>query len=472
MLIKTTGWEDYLDPAGGSWVKCLVMGPPDVGKTRSASFWPSPIFADCEKGRMSLADRKVPYAEITSTADMDALIEQMKFDAKRPPEKRKYRTLVIDTVDHYQKIVINERLRKENKERLEGWADWGWLDAIMQQFVEKVLNLPMNVIMNVHFQTITEGDDDDKAKRTFQKLRLKGDVKEWLLEEFDLIGMMESSYKAVDGQRIRTRHVRWHNEPAYPLLKDRSGSLPQFTDIDFTDEDYYRVFNAITSKVDDLPESETVEEIEVQEDPVAEPVGTDVQGGPVDPGKLPEKRVAAKKTVAKKVAAKTRDAAPGEATIVDPSEKGTKDMPVTVDANKAVLENLNHAHAKDGTCLKNRFGHRCGSVPAPPQEEPAGLAAPAAETGTPVDAQDSGTNPDDPAVALVKDELGATEVEQPKPQKYCGKQPDSHKKFPAVNGCGKDLDTEIPAKVNLALLRAKTMLCTDCFENWKAEQSA
>lgn len=469
MLIKTTGWEDFLDPAGGSWVKCLIMGPPDVGKTRSASFWPKPIFADCERGRMSLADRRVPYAEITSTAEMDALIDQLKFDAKRPPEKRKYLTLVIDTVDHYQKLVINERLRKENKERLEGWADWGWLDAIMQQFVEKVLNLPMNVIMNVHFQTITEGDDDDKAKRTFQKLRLKGDVKEWLLEEFDLIGMMESNYKSVEGKRVRTRSIRWHNEPAYPLLKDRSGSLPQFTDIDFTDDDYFRIFNAITSGVDDLPNSETVEEIEVKEDPVAEPVGTDVEGGPVDPGKLPEKRVAAKKTVAKKVAAKTRDAEPGEATVVDPSEKGTKDVPVVVDANKVELGNYMHVHAKDGTCLKNRYGHRCGSVPAPPQESPADEVR---ETGTDVESQ---APAEDPAIKLVKEELGATEVaeaEQPKPQKYCGKQPDSHKKFPAVEGCGKDLDTEIPAKVNLALLRAKTMLCTDCFEKWKAEQSA
>lgn len=472
MLIKTTGWEDYLDPAGGSWVKCLIMGPPDVGKTRSASFWPKPIFADCERGRMSLADRKVPYAEITSTADMDALIEQMKFDAKRPPEKRKYQTLVVDTVDHYQKLVINERLRKEGKERLEGWADWGWLDALMQQFVEKVLNLPMNVIMNVHFQTITEGDDDDKAKRTFQKLRLKGDVKEWLLEEFDLIGMMESQYRAVEGERKRFRHIRWHNEPAYPLLKDRSGSLPQFTEIDFTTNDYSRIFDAITSKVDDLPESETVEEIEVPEELVAEPVGTDVQGGPVDPGKLPEKRVAAKKTVAKKVAAKTRDAEPGEATVVDPSEKGTKNVPLVVDPNKVNLGNVAHAHAKDGTCLKNQFGHRCGATPAP-EASPADVLD--RESGTDVDAQTEGANQDDPALALVKEELGATEVaadEPPKPQKYCGKQPDSHKKFPAVEGCGKDLDTEIPAKVNLALLRAKTMLCTDCFEKWKAEQSA
>ena len=59
--------------------------------------------ARCEPRSASLES-----LEITSTAEMDALIDQLKFDAKRPPEKRKYRTLVVDTVDHYQKLVINE----------------------------------------------------------------------------------------------------------------------------------------------------------------------------------------------------------------------------------------------------------------------------------------------------------------------------------------------------------------------------
>ena len=483
LVIRTTGWEDYLDPDGGSWIKMLIMGPPDVGKTRSSSFWPKPILADCENGRMSLADRQVPYGEIKSTADFEGLLTHCEFDAKRPAHKRQWTTFVWDTVDHYQKIAISERLKAENKERLEGWADWGWLDAHMQQVVERVLNLPMNVIANVHYQTITEGDDDDKARRTFQKLRLKGDVKEWLLEEFDLIGMMESTYKAVGGERVRSRHIRWHNEPAYPLLKDRSGSLPQFTDIDFTEADYTRIFEAMTSKVDDLPQSEVVEEIETPEQVNVEPAPADVEGGAVDPGKLPEKKVAAKKTVAKKVAKKVAEAAPGEAVTVDPSAKGTAETPAVVDANKAELTNFNHAHAKDGTCLKNRFGQRCGVMPEVPGSDSAPGDDSPTEVGTSVDTPAEGTNPDnpvgeDPAVTLVKDELGGETVsveergDQPKPQKYCGKQPDSHKKFPAVEGCGKDLDTEIPAKVNLALLRAKTMLCGNCFENWKAAQSA
>lgn len=84
LIIKTTGFEDYLDRSGGSWVKELIFGAPDVGKTRSASFWPKPIFADCEDGRMSIADRKVQYGRVRSSADMDALLEELRKDGMRP----------------------------------------------------------------------------------------------------------------------------------------------------------------------------------------------------------------------------------------------------------------------------------------------------------------------------------------------------------------------------------------------------
>lgn len=466
-------------------MKMLIMGPPDVGKTRSASFWPKPIFADCEDGRMSLADRKVPYGRIRSTADMDALINQLAFDNKKPADKRKYQTLVVDTIDHYQKIAISERLRKEGKEALSGWADWGWLDGHMQQFVEKLLNLEMNIIVNVHYKTITEsGDDDDKTKNVYQALRLKGDVKDWLLEEFDLIGMMESTYKATAGERVRSRHIRWHNEPAYPLLKDRSGSLPRFTDIDFTENDYTRIFEALMSKVDDLPESQQVEEIEVPEEP--EPMGPDETGGPVDPGKLPEKpapRRAVKKATGKRAEAK---AAPGVATASS-GLLGTKDEPAIVDANKVDLAKAYHVHDKSGVCLKNNAGELCEKA-ASDAKEPTGategdsssvteapLADEYSEPSTPVEESPAEEKHEDPAVELAKGELGGEVVsEEPtvRPERYCGLQPDSHKKFPAVDGCGSDLAQEIPAKVNLALLRTKTLLCSKCFDAWKQSQTA
>lgn len=159
LVIKRTGFEDYLANSGGAYIKCLIMGEPDAGKTRSASFWPDPIFADCERGRMSIADRGVPYAEIRSSRDMDALLLRLRQECMRPAEKRQFRTLVIDTIDSYQRTLIAERLQAERKDSLSGWADWGYLDAKMQQVLQAVMNLPMHVVVNLHVKDEHDGDD-------------------------------------------------------------------------------------------------------------------------------------------------------------------------------------------------------------------------------------------------------------------------------------------------------------------------
>jgi len=459
LVIKTTGWADYMDPAGGSWIKALITGAPDVGKTRSAAFWPKPIFMDCEDGRMSLADLAVPYGRVRSTADANALIEQLKFDMKRPPEKRKYLTLVIDIIDHYQKLAISERLQAERKEALSGWADWGWLDGHMQQFIEKVLNLEMNVVVNCHFKNVTEGEED--AKKVTQQLRLKGDVSNWLLEEFDLIGMMEVSYKAEKGERVRQRHIRWHNEPAFPLLKDRSGSLPQFTEVDFTADDYQRIWDCLMSRVDSLPASQDVETIDVPEDPSVQAAPPDVEGGPVDPGRLPQKKAVVKKAAAKKTAVKKAEPKPKKDEEPDtPMSDPTPDpLPPETPGGKPQEE------PKEPST----------PVPAPTNTLPDGApetTTPAPEGPTEAIPEPEVQSSDDEAAAAIKlvtAELGAEEISKDRPDRYCGKQPDSHKKFPAVEGCGKDLSNENVARVNLTLLRAKTMLCSDCFTTWKTE---
>ena len=106
LIIKKTSWEDYLDPSGQAFVKALIMGAHGAGKTRSASFWPRPIFADTERGRMSLADRSVPYADIRSTADMDALLEHLRKECQKPiavpalPDARHRHRRLLPAHDH------------------------------------------------------------------------------------------------------------------------------------------------------------------------------------------------------------------------------------------------------------------------------------------------------------------------------------------------------------------------------------
>jgi hypothetical protein len=437
ITIKTTGFDEFIDPSGGAYIKALVMGGHGVGKTRSASFWPKPIYADCEKGLMSVADRGVPYAQIKSSADMNALLDHLRMDGMKPLEKRQFQTLIVDTLDSYQRVLIQERLRAEKKESLSGWGDWGYLDAKMSQLIERMLNLPINIVVNLH--TKDEKDQDGESELLVKKARLKGDVKESIFQDFDLIGQMETSYAAVKGERVLTRQIRWHSEPRFPALRDRSGKLPRFTTIDFTEQDFQRIFDAIAEGLDDLPETADVETLSVEGDDDSV-VPADVQGGPVEEPKIPaaKKAAPAKKAPAKKAAAKK--AAPAKAEEI----KG---------------EVVESETAGTGEAVNMETG----------EITPAGEPLPEIK-------QDD----DAEAVALLEQELDATvveetPVEQPKPEpakttaKACGDQPPSMVgKFDAREGCGTTLSADNAGRAQLSMLKFKTYLCDECFEKAKA----
>jgi len=418
LIIKTTGWEDYLGEEG-AYIKALIMGPPGAGKTRSASFWPKPIFADCEKGRMSIADRGVPYGEIRSSEQMDDLLDLLKKECKKGAD-RAYQTLVIDTVDSLQRIWIHERLESEKKEALSGWADWGHLDGKASQFLEKLLNLPMNIVVNMHVKEKSEEIAGSDSKLIVVEPKLKGDLRDQIAAEFDLVGYMATYWQAVDGKRTLSRGIRWQPEPRYPILKDRSGRLPNFTEVEFTDQDFQVLYESIVGDhIDQMPTTSVVAEIG-EETKVSLPAGPDEKGGPV----------AAVKDFPRTKADKKEP--PSDQTTIEVTE--TDATPATPDAAGDVVEE-------------------------PPT--------------TPVVVAEESPPPPDPGIRE-KDTHPRKEVESEpksadKPEKealLCGTQPARlvGKTEPAP-GCGKPLADK--NRGNITLLRTNTYLCDDCFQMWK-----
>lgn len=415
LIIKTTGWEDYLGDEG-AYIKALIMGPPGAGKTRSASFWPDPIFADCEKGRMSISDRGVAYGEIRSSQQMDDLLDAVKKECAKGAQ-RKWQTLVIDTIDSLQRIWISERLESEKKEALSGWADWGHLDGKATQFLEKVLNLPMNVVVNMHVKETTEEIAGSDSKLVIMQPKLKGDLRDQIAAEFDLVGYMHTDWEAVDGKRTLVRFIRWTPEPRYPILKDRSGRLPRVTDVNFTEEDYTGLYQAIVGDhVDEFPETVTVEVIGEPE-PDVEPVGPDETGGPVATVKdFPRSKADKKK------------AEPTDQTTIEVTETDATPAPVS-----------------------------------PASDTPVDDEEPETTTDVPVE------EPDIPLEEPAETEVKTAPETADKPEKeapLCGSQPARlvGKSEPAP-GCGKPLANK--ARGNITLLRTNTYLCDDCFQMWK-----
>ena len=470
LIIRSTGVEEYLDASGEAHVKALILGAPSAGKTRSASFWPKPIFADCEKGRMSIADRGVPYAQVDTRADMDALLRRVEVECKRPPGERRWQTFVLDTIDSYQRIVTQERLRSERKEALSGFADWGYLDSQMTALIARLVALPMNLVVNSHIKESKDGDD---GPITFAP-KLKGDIREQIAAEFDLVGWMNTHWEIENSpqgdQKVLTRTVQWYPEPRFMILKDRSGQLPRETPVRFTDQDYSGLFlTMFGDHLENLGESEVLEEVER---PI-ETVVPDPKAGPVAAAK--------RATAAKKAAAATPKAEP-----VQQSMKGS--IPV------AQKPEARAAAASEVSITTEPEAEKTGASPAPDVDQPAEGRPAEEEKPTTVDTPDvdesSSQTPaeaPEPGVETAQQVLGAEVITQPEAAEQkevapptapaptasgvvCGTPARSLAagQEPA-KGCGKDLAGESPDLVNIAILKTKTRLCPACLAAWRAE---
>lgn len=260
LTIQTTGLEDYA-PGGQARIKMLNIGGPGAGKTRLASYFPKPIYADCEKGLASVADRKVPYARVITSQDMLDLLAMLKQECMQPFEQRKYQTVVIDTLDAFQRKVKDEWMVKNNASAFSGWEAWGFLNARMQMLLVRLLNLDMNVIVNVHYKDKTSKDDASGKETHELMLQLQGETADTAFNDFDLVGWSGVYWEAEGGERVKKRGITFTATPDKPFLKDRLHVTPKWLPITFSDRDYLGLFERINARIADLSEGEVVGEV-------------------------------------------------------------------------------------------------------------------------------------------------------------------------------------------------------------------
>jgi hypothetical protein len=132
-----------------------------------------------------------------------------------PRRSGQYETVVIDTLDAYQRKLKNEWLEANKKESFSGWEAWGFLDQKMQLLLTKLLNLDVNIVIAAHYK--------DKVTRTTTSrshelmLQLSGDIKDTAYNDFDLVGWMGTYWEAVAGERIEKRGITFKRTPDKPF---------------------------------------------------------------------------------------------------------------------------------------------------------------------------------------------------------------------------------------------------------------
>lgn len=263
LAIKTTGLEQYA--AGGEGrLQILIIGGQGAGKTRMSSYFPSPIYANCEAGLASIADRSMPYVDIRTSQDMLDLLAHMKQECRQPYRNRQFQTIVVDTIDAFQRLVKDEWLRANpGAQSFRGFDAWGYLDAKMQMLLTRLLNLDMNVIVLAHFKdkTIREGVGENATERQELMLQLSGDIKDSIFNDFDLVGWIGTFWDVEDGVRVEKRGLTFKRTPEKPFLKDRLHVTPPWMEVTFSDSDYANLFAAVISRLDDFTPSEDIGEI-------------------------------------------------------------------------------------------------------------------------------------------------------------------------------------------------------------------
>ena len=307
--IRRTGASDY-----GRYTKALICGEPGAGKTLISSTWPNPLYASAEGGLMSIADRNIPYVEIRSLDDL----LRIKNSLDQPEDVReqifgfKVETVVIDTIDEVQQIMVRERLRDE---RIAGMrlADWNWLSEQMGALIRGFRNLDMHVVFTCHLK---ETSDSDTGK-TWVKPGLQGSMADKIAAYVDLALLLKNGLRTevVEGEakRVMSRELQTFPDPLHPWIKDRSGKLPQDLDVNFAD-DFERIEELIFGSVD-LKEGAVSEmhELAEPEDAIA-PAPEPVPGPVAAPEPVAVADPVVKADVPAEPEAETKTEAPAEAT--------------------------------------------------------------------------------------------------------------------------------------------------------------
>jgi hypothetical protein len=486
LKIKTTGVEDYLD--GSANIKALLIGGPGAGKTRTSSYWPRPIYLDCENGRGSLADRNMPYAEIKSSKDMLDALDYLKGLERTPKAQRQFQTVVVDTIDSFQRIVKEEWVTANKAAAFTGFDAWGYLDTKMQLLLTRLLNLDFNVVTLSHFEVMSYKDGDNTVREL--KLQLQGKISEQIFNDFGLVGWLGTYWAPENGERVQKRGLTFHPTPDKPFLKDRFGVTPKMMPINFSETDYNQIWEAFTSRADfeTMPEATVVGEI-----PDARVVNGQVvapgEGGPLGtPMSRPAPAIAEDVIVPLEKRtnqwlmerAKELGLAPKgnalKSELVTMIQKREADLAVSKDAPSGSPE----TPATTPTTVTpspsaSASSNSTSTEPSSPAvaEKPAAAPPAAASAST-----ESATPNEDEAVALVAEELGGEVISEERtdapvtPQSAPPSAPASKPAAPqgpsACADCGDDLSEAWgdPAKKNvmrMSFVKHRKYLCTECY---------
>ena len=182
--------------------KILKYGVEGIGKSTLASQFPNPLVLDTEDGTNHL---DVARVTVVSATDLEGAIHELIRD------NQGFKTLVIDSIDKAERLLIESLLKKSNKRSIEdfgfgkGYTMVAESMARLLSLLDTLIDHGVNVVLVGHATVkrvsppdMDEGYDRYEPKLTKQSAPL---VKEWA----DAILFAQYKTRLVEGEDGRTR---------------------------------------------------------------------------------------------------------------------------------------------------------------------------------------------------------------------------------------------------------------------------
>lgn len=324
MKIRLSGFTPE-NVESDAYLKILVIGNSGSGKTYSAAYAPDPLFIDFDSKTLTLdalPDRQVKIASPKNLREANAILDAFaegKIQAK---------TIVIDTLSEFQNMVAKEVMRNLGLSKEDSNEFYTDLASKSSAWFDKLMRLPVNVILNCHYKTKTI------QKETQYALDLRGQFANHPTRRVSLVGLMYTEGIGDDAKHM----LKFSQSEALQLLKDESGGvaarMSKNGEIEApASEKAWAELRAAVFGIDPKDNAgDTVVEVKVEESGTPLPEGGAIEGRPVDvmasenktPPMSKQKPLkadgdGAKKAAAVKKAVKKTVAAPKKA-VVDKEE--------------------------------------------------------------------------------------------------------------------------------------------------------
>jgi GTPase SAR1 family protein len=196
--------------------RVVIYGPEGIGKTTLAAAFPEPVFLDTEGGTVHLNVTR--FAQPQTWDDVLSLVAQLG------QSEHTFKTLVVDTADWLERLLIEHICRKARKDGIEDFGYGQGYTYLAEEFsrflqsLEALRSRGMHLVMVAH-STIRKFEQPD-AVGAYDRYELKLSkkcaplLKEWcdlllFVNYFTKVTEKDGRAKAVGGKerRIHTSHT-------------------------------------------------------------------------------------------------------------------------------------------------------------------------------------------------------------------------------------------------------------------------